>query len=413
MDSMYYAEGLARMVRCMTISEKGKSASPAFYEMKAVMMALFPSVFSTLEYFDFSGSMMLKWKGRDSLNPVMLMAHQDVVGAGDGWSHDPFGGEIADGRVWGRGSLDTKCSLFAIFQAAEELIKENFVPAHDVYITSSCDEEVGGTGAHTIADYLKERGVRFSLILDEGGCLKRNLIPDCDMLFAAIGCGEKGSATLRLTARSIGGHAANASSDNPVLRLARFISYLDTGSVLGSFRSPTAEEMQRRISEFTGKAPENADDGVSVSYTIIQGSDSPSKVPEEAHVIINARFPDAYTPETLCEKISSLASPYSIEVKLENGRKASPVSSYESDSFRFLEKVVAKVYPEAIPVPFILGGGTDSRNYSEVSDDIYRFLPMIVEPDQQRRVHGIDENITIERLGELVSFFKTLISDLE
>ena len=106
-------------------------------------------------------------------------------------------------------------------------------------------------------------------------------------------------------------------------------------------------------------------------------------------------------------------SSYSIEVKLENGRKASPVSSYESDSFRFLEKVVAKVYPEAVPVPFILGGGTDSRNYSEVSDDIYRFLPMIVEPDQQRRVHGIDENITVERLGELVSFFRTLISDLE
>ena len=356
---------------------------------------------------------MLKWKGRDSSSPVMLMAHQDVVEAGDGWSHAPFGGEVADGRVWGRGSLDTKCSLYAIFQAAEELISKNFVPARDVYITSSCDEEIGGTGAHTIADYLKERGIRFSLILDEGGCLKRNLIPDCNSLFAAIGCGEKGSATLRLTARSIGGHAANASSDNPVLRLAKFISYLDTGSVLGSIRSPTAEEMQRRIAAFTGRAPENADDGVSVSYTMVHGSDSPSKVPEEAYVIINARFPDAYTPETLCAKIASLASDYGIEVVLESGRNASPVSSYESESFRFLEKIVAKVYPEAIPVPFILGGGTDSRNYSEVSDDIYRFLPMIVDPDQQRRVHGIDENITVERLGELVSFFRTLISDLE
>ena len=412
MNSEYYAEGLARMVRCRTISEKGKSAGPAFYEMKSVMMSLFPSVFSTLEYLDFSGSMMLKWKGRDSSSPVMLMAHQDVVDAGDGWSHAPFSGEVADGRVWGRGSLDTKCSLYAIFQAAEELISKNVVPARDVYITSSCDEEIGGTGAHTIADYLKERGIRFSLILDEGGCLKRNLIPDCNLLFAAIGCGEKGSATLRLTARSIGGHAANASSDNPVLRLAKFISYFDTGSVLGSFRSPTAEEMQRRIAASTGRSPENADDGVSVSYTMIHGSDSPSKVPEEAYVIINARFPDAYTPETLCAKIASLASDYGIEVVLESGRNASPVSSYESESFRFLEKIVAKVYPEAIPVPFILGGGTDSRHYSEVSDDIYRFLPMIVDPDQQRRVHGIDENITVERLEELVTFFRTLISEL-
>ena len=182
--------------------------------------------------------------------------------------------------------------------------------------------------------------------------------------------------------------------------------------MLGSFRSPTAEEMQRRIAAFTGRSPENADDGVSVSYTMIHGSDSPSKVPEEAYVIINARFPDAYTPETLCAKIASLASDYGIEVVLESGRNASPVSSYESESFRFLEKIVAKVYPEAIPVPFILGGGTDSRNYSEVSDDIFRFLPMIVDPDQQRRVHGIDENITVERLGDLVSFFRTLISEL-
>ena len=186
------------------------------------------------------------------------------------------------------------------------------------------------------------RRLRFSLILDEGGCLKRNLIPDCNSLFAAIGCGEKGSASLRLTARSIGGHAANASSDNSVLRLAKFISYLDTGSVLGSFRSPTAEEMQRRIAAFTGRAPENADDGVSVSYTMVHGSDSPSKVPEEAYVIINARFPDAYTPETLCAKIASLASDYGIEVVLESGRKASPVSSYESESFNFLEKTIQR-----------------------------------------------------------------------
>lgn len=78
------------------------------------------------------------------------MSHQDVVPAEGEWSHAPFSGDIADGKVWGRGASDTKCSVMAFFQAVEELLAEGYTPACDVYLASSCTEEWGGDGAPKI-----------------------------------------------------------------------------------------------------------------------------------------------------------------------------------------------------------------------------------------------------------------------
>ncbi len=412
MDGKYYAEGLSRMVQCRTISVEGKEAGEAFDELKAVMRELFPHVFSSLEYLDFSSSICMRWKGKDeSLPPAMLMAHQDVVAAEGEWKHPPFAGEISDGRVWGRGTLDTKCSLYAAFQAVEEALIAGFVPSRDIYLTSSCNEETGGNGAPSIAAYLKEKGLDFFLILDEGGCIKRNFIAGSNQLFAAVGCGEKGSAGFRLVARSIGGHAMNASSDNPILRLARMVSYLGTGAVLGGFSDVLTEEKRRRVAPFSG--PDfDAEEHVVISYTMAEGSDKPSKVPAVASVTLRAIFPSAFTPETLRERLQQIADDYGIDVELDTSRNATPVSSYDTEAFRLLESVIEEVYPEAVTVPFILGGGTDARNYSGVSENIFRFLPMNVDSDQQMRVHGIDENVSIDRLEETVRFYKTLVSKL-
>ena len=411
MDKEYYAEGLARMVRCKTVSVKGQSAGQPFSDMKAVMRELFPHVFSTLEYTEFSGSMCLRWKGKESLDPVMFMAHQDVVEADGDWNHSPFAGEIEDGRVWGRGTLDTKCSLYAAFQAVEECIVSGIVPSRDVYLTSSCDEEIGGNGAATIASHLKEKGLQFFLILDEGGCIKRNFIEGSNQLFAAVGCGEKGSASFRLVARSVGGHAMNASSENPILRLSRLVAYLGTGETMGTFSDVLTEEKFRRVFRYVS-SQYDAEERVIISYTMAKGSDAPSKVPSEASICLKAIFPEAFTPESLHEKLQSIATEYGVEVEMENSRNATKVSSYDTDAFAVLESAINEVYPEAVTVPFILGGGTDARNYSDVSDNIFRFLPMIVDQDQQMRVHGIDENVSIDRLAEMVSFYKTLIGKI-
>ena len=114
-----YGRKLGAMIRCETVSSRFDSDKTKFRAFHKEMEKLFPSVFRACEKNDLNGSLLLRWPGRTSENPIMLMSHQDVVETPGKWEHEPFGGEIADGKVWGRGAVDTKCSLFSFFQAAE------------------------------------------------------------------------------------------------------------------------------------------------------------------------------------------------------------------------------------------------------------------------------------------------------
>ncbi|MBO5034936.1 MAG: M20/M25/M40 family metallo-hydrolase, partial [Oscillospiraceae bacterium] len=106
-----YAEKLSKMVQVETVSVKGKSEPEKFRKMHAQMEALFPTVFSTCEKIEIDGNLMMKWKGRTDKEPLLLMSHIDVVEATGEWKHGPFSGDIAEGKVWGRGTADTKGSV--------------------------------------------------------------------------------------------------------------------------------------------------------------------------------------------------------------------------------------------------------------------------------------------------------------
>jgi carboxypeptidase PM20D1 len=129
------------MVRCETVSRRGQTEPEKFRAFHKVLEELFPTVFGRIEKVDLEGSLLMKWPGKGQGMPILLMAHMDVVPASDdGWRYPPFSGEIADGAVWGRGAMDTKCSLLGFFQAAEELLNEGFEPDCDIYLASSCTE---------------------------------------------------------------------------------------------------------------------------------------------------------------------------------------------------------------------------------------------------------------------------------
>ena len=103
-----YAEKLSQMVQVETVSVKGKSEPEKFRKMHARMEELFPTVFSTCEKIEIDGNLMMKWKGKTEKEPLLLMSHIDVVEATGEWKHPPFSGDIAEGKVWGRGTADTK-----------------------------------------------------------------------------------------------------------------------------------------------------------------------------------------------------------------------------------------------------------------------------------------------------------------
>ena len=183
-----YGERLARMVRCETISSRDNPHPEKFAAFHSILAELFPLVHAHCEKHSFDGSLLFKWAGRGEADPIILMSHQDVVEAGGNWKHPPFSGHIdGEGRVWGRGTVDTKASLFCIFTALEELIAQGFIPAGDVYIASSCTEEIAGSGAPATVAYLKSQGVRPSLVLDEGGMILEAPIAGVKGLYAMVG----------------------------------------------------------------------------------------------------------------------------------------------------------------------------------------------------------------------------------
>ena len=145
-----YAKKLARMIRVRTVQESGNARS--FEDFHDLLEELFPAVFERCELKMFGsdgGSLLFCWRSacadEEKQPALLLMSHQDVVDAEGPWTHEPFGGEIAEGRVWGRGALDIKGNLLCILQALEELIETGFSPAFDIYVASTARKSAATT----------------------------------------------------------------------------------------------------------------------------------------------------------------------------------------------------------------------------------------------------------------------------
>lgn len=174
-DTEGTVQRLAQMVRIPTVSnyDAEKFDETQFEGFREKLRELYPRVHAMCPPVRIAHTgMLFHWKGKSSAAPVVLMAHYDVVPVDEaGWKHPPFCGEVFDGELWGRGTLDTKITLLGILEAAERLMSEGFVPRNDVYFSFSGDEEVSGPSAPAIVEYLKERGVRPAMVVDEGGAV--------------------------------------------------------------------------------------------------------------------------------------------------------------------------------------------------------------------------------------------------
>lgn len=199
---------LQEAIRYKTISYDDPKLfdSIQFLNFHKYLEATYPKVHANLTHETVAGySLLYKWNGRNaSLKPIILMAHQDVVPIEEAtqtmWSVDPFGGEMKDGFVWGRGTADDKINVISIFESAEKLLSENFQPERTIYFAFGHDEETGGKGAIATAALLKSRNITADLILDEGGIVTKDKIPGMTKPAALIGTSEKGYLSLQLTA---------------------------------------------------------------------------------------------------------------------------------------------------------------------------------------------------------------------
>ena len=226
---LYYARRLAEIIRCKTVSRKEGFEPEEFLKLRRVIGTLFPLVTEKAERTILGEDAYLyKLPGKDPGRNVLLMSHHDVVEATGSWQEAPFAGVIRGGKLWGRGTVDTKTPLFAEFSALEELLLEGFEFPVNVYLFSSHNEEYSGDGALLAHDYFIGHNIRFDWISDEGGAVIAPPMPGIGKKCAMIAVHEKGRCTAQLIAEPQQGHAGLAGAHRtPVMRMAAFMTEVD------------------------------------------------------------------------------------------------------------------------------------------------------------------------------------------
>lgn len=434
--SMQYAEILSKLIQIETISSRENKDITKFLGFHKVLRETYPEFFKTVECEEFDGSLLLKWKGTDpSLKPILLMNHHDVVEASGEWTHPPFSGAIADGRVWGRGTLDTKGGLAMMLQAAEELIKEGFTPKRDTYFVTACTEEVGGEGADAMTRALEERNMKFHMVLDEGGMIVDEPIGGAKGTFAMIGVGEKGYVDLKFIAKSNGGHASAPGKNTPLVRLGKFMAEAEKAECFDVYMSDTVKEMLSRFAPTMSGVMKAACGNVNafkpvlkkvmpaispagaallrttLAFTMSKGSDGTNVIPQEAWVVGNMRFSHHQGKKASVDAITALAKKYDIETIVTDDGIESGITDFKGEVFKFIEKAVVSIFTEYRPVPYIMNAATDSRYFGKICDNCIRFVPFRIDKQQLDSVHGIDENVDVATLAPAVDFYKYVIKE--
>ena len=428
-----YSQKLSQMVQCETISNRDNPDIEKFRKFHNLLQTLFPSVFAHCEKTDLNGNLILKWNGKTETDPILIMSHMDVVEADGEWKYPCFSGKVADGKVWGRGSADTKCSLMAFLQAAEEMIDDGFVPECDVYLVSSCTEEIGGDGGPTICNWLKEKGVRLYMLCDEGGSIIKDPIANVKGYFAAVGIFEKGYGDIKFTARSDGGHASAPKKNTPIVRLSKFVSHVEKKYPFKSKFSPAVEQMFKTLSHYSPFGlrlvfsnlwlfkpllklvmPKISSQAAAmlrttIAFTMQSGSNGYNVIPEKATLCANMRFiPHQSTDESI-KIITDLAKKYDIETEVIYRGYPSKSLDLNGRPYAIVKESINKIFKNVGVMPYVVTGATDARFYGDVCDNCVRFSPVLYDSQQLSAIHGIDENIDCGCLPMAVDFYKEII----
>lgn len=429
-DATAASERLARVIRLRTVSfqEPSEIDRDAFLALHAELEQAFPLVHATLVK-EVVGelSLLFTWPGTDAAaKPVLLMAHQDVVpvlgGTEDAWTHPPFAGTVADGYVWGRGSLDDKSSVTGILEAVELLLAEGFAPARTVYLAFGHDEEIGGFGgAKKIAELLAERGVELEAVLDEGGFLTEGVLAGTTLPVALVGIAEKGYVTLELGVDGEGGHSSAPPPQTAVGVLSRAIARLEAdpfparldGATAAMFQrvGPTLPFAQRLVfanlwltrplalRALAARASTSAMIRTTTAATMVRGSEKENVLPIRATGLVNFRILPGDTPESVEERVRRVVDDPRVMIRpLPNRNPPSPVSDVAHPAFRKLEQAIRQVSPEEnlIVAPYLLIAQTDSRHFAGISEAVFRYVGAKIDQHDLAGFHGSDERLGVE-----------------
>lgn len=443
-DAKRAQEHLSKAISIPTISypDKADIDFTQFEKFHAFLEEAFPLIHKNLKKEVVQeASLIYHWKGtRDDLDPIALLAHQDVVpisaGTEQDWTHEPFSGHNDGEFIWGRGALDMKNHLIGVMDAVETLLEEGFQPERDVYLLFGQDEEVVASeegGAKNIMKTLKERGIHLDCVLDEGGAIipvnVKGILNNKELV--GVGIAEKGYTDFEITVTAKGGHSSQPPVHSGLGELANVIKDLENHQFKAELL-PFVKELFSNLGRNCTYPARLLMCNLNLLYpalkfgmtkipftaclvrtttavTMAQGSPAANVLPQKASVTVNFRQMPGTTVKDVEDHIRKVCRNKDIEVKVLKAKEASNFSPTDSRAFKIIEELCMQDNKDSIVAPYLVMGGTDACYYEPICDNIYRYAPYKVSVGLLRCTHGTDERIPVDAIAPAVAFFKRYI----
>lgn len=432
------AQHLSEAIQIRTVSFGDTLAidTVEFLKFRAFMENTYPEMHRQLEKRSFNEfSYVFKWKGRDTVaKPIVLMAHLDVVPveavAESKWTVPSFSGAIKGDTVWGRGAVDDKASAICIMEATEQLLKEGYVPDRTIYICFGHDEEVSGKrGANVVAKWFSDNKIHPELVVDEGGMIDSENMPELGRPIALIGTGEKGYVNIDLTVEIPGGHSSMPYKETAIDVLNKAIANVRKEQMPARVTPAVAEFLQTVgayqgfvnrlalsngwlfqgmvVKKLEASNKSNAMVHTTIVPTIVHSGIKDNVIPSIAKATFNSRILPGESSDDVVAFFRNAINDERVQVKKQTVSlmEPSPSTSSSHPMYKRVERAVKQTVPEAIVTPFLVIGATDSRYYRGFSDAVLNFTPL----KNAKGFHGIDERVGIQDLKNSVHFYKLLI----
>ncbi|HPF88410.1 MAG TPA: M20/M25/M40 family metallo-hydrolase [Candidatus Limiplasma sp.] len=430
-------ETFRQMIRCRTISydDPALKDEAEFEKFRVLLDERYPQIAANCEKHCIEpAGIVYHWKGNSARHPWVLMAHYDVVPVEeDQWTENPFDAVIKDGAVWGRGTVDTKCTLLGVMEAVETLLEQGFTPQNDIYLCFGGDEELEGKSAQAIVKWFDQQGISPN-VLDEGGAIVNHVFPGVSTPAAVIGTGEKGHTNFAFTLRGAGGHASSPAPHTPVGRMAKAICKIENHPFKAEMVPPVAD-LFNTLGRYAGFGMRlifanlwcfkpllfvlgkrmggefNALMRTTCAFTKMEGGTAWNVIPPTVFAGADVRLLNQ-TPEQAAQEFQKIIANDQIQIDIVTPTPPSPYSLTEGAAWDTLKEAVRQTWPGVIVTPYLMMAASDSRHYARISDRVYRFCPMEMPSEIRKTIHGHNERIPMETLLKIIAFYLCFIQKI-